>query len=70
MSKDCTKCWWDYLKDDGFHFCCYHCQRRETLDACCHYHAKGTTPEGFRAAWKYAEKWQDDILDRMDRGHK
>ena len=69
--KDCTKCWWDFIKRaDGSHYCCFYCYRRETLDACQHFHAKGTNPPGLRSPSKLTAEWQDDILDNMDRGHK
>ena len=68
--KSCTGCWWDYIKADGNHYCYYYCHQRETLDACHHFHAKGTNPPGFRPMPRQAEEWQDHILDNMDRGHK
>ena len=70
MSKDCTKCWWDFIKKDLTHYCCYYFRRRETLDACQHFHAKGSNPPGWRPYSKMTEEWQDHILDNMDRGHK
>ena len=69
-NKDCTKCWWDCVRIDETHFCCYYIHQRETLDACQHFHAKGSNPAGLCSPSKMNAKWQDDILDNMDRGHK